>query len=43
MVGGVVGNIVIVALLVEEPISNAFPPIVVTELGIVILVRLVQF
>ena len=42
MVGGVVGNIVIVALLVLEPIFNALYEILVTVLGIVRLVSELQ-
>ena len=39
IVGGVVGSMVIVALLPYVPISNALFPILVTPSGIVMLVR----
>ena len=42
IVGGVVGFIVIVALLVDEPILKAFEPIVVTFAGIVNSVNALQ-
>lgn len=42
IVGGVVLNIVIVALLEDEPITNALPPMFVTLSGTTTLVKLSQ-